>query len=159
MPFKKNSFNLFYSKDFQQTSKPSRKMKNIIQLIITLIVSLLIISCSSSDDKDSETKITEKETPNPEPEPEVSVDTETPDEPGYQERYGDARVIPKAFKEYQEWGEFVYNDQLLEMYQKRIKDSDDDIEKINALQEQIQKAYEIKESAFNKMSERLNRQN
>ena len=134
-------------------------MKNIIQLIITLIVSLLIISCSSSDDKDSETKITEKETPNPEPEPEVSVDTETPDEPGYQERYGDARVIPKAFKEYQEWGEFVYNDQLLEMYQKRIKDSDDDIEKINALQEQIQKAYEIKESAFNKMSERLNRQN
>ena len=157
MPFKKNSFNLFYSKDFQQTSKPSRKMKNIIQLIITLIVSLLIISCSSSDDKDSETKITEKETPNPEPE--VSVDTETPDEPGYQERYGDARVIPKAFKEYQEWGEFVYNDQLLEMYQKRINDSDGDIEKINALQEQIQKAYEIKESAFNKMSERLNRQN
>ena len=135
----------------------SRKMKNIIQLIITLIVSLLIISCSSSDDKDSETKITEKETPNPEPE--VSVDTETPDEPGYQERYGDARVIPKAFKEYQEWGEFVYNDQLLEMYQKRINDSDGDIEKINALQEQIQKAYEIKESAFNKMSERLNRQN
>ena len=134
-------------------------MKNIIQLIITLIVSLLIISCSSSDDKDSETKITEKETPNPEPEPEVSVDTETPDEPGYQERYGDARVIPKAFKEYQEWGEFVYNDQLLEMYQKRINDSDGDIEKINALQEQIQKAYEIKESAFNKMSERLNRQN
>ena len=132
-------------------------MKNIIQLIITLIVSLLIISCSSSDDKDSETKITEKETPNPEPE--VSVDTETPDEPGYQERYGDARVIPKAFKEYQEWGEFVYNDQLLEMYQKRINDSDGDIEKINALQEQIQKAYEIKESAFNKMSERLNRQN
>ena len=159
MPFKKNSFNLFYSKDFQQTSKPSRKMKNIIQLIITLIVSLLIISCSSSDDKDSETKITEKETPTPEPEPEVSVDTETPDEPGYQERYGDARVIPKAFKEYQEWGEFVYNDQLLEMYQKRINDSDGDIEKINALQEQIQKAYEIKESAFNKMSERLNRQN
>ena len=159
MPFKKNSFNLFYSKDFQQTSKPSRKMKNIIQLIITLIVSLLIISCSSSDDKDSETKITEKETPNPEPDPEVSVDTETPDEPGYQERYGDARVIPKAFKEYQEWGEFVYNDQLLEMYQKRINDSDGDIEKINALQEQIQKAYEIKESAFNKMSERLNRQN
>ena len=134
-------------------------MKNIIQLIITLIVSLLIISCSSSDDKDSETKITEKETPNPEPEPEVSVDTETPEEPGYQERYGDARVIPKAFKEYQEWGEFVYNDQLLEMYQKRINDSDGDIEKINALQEQIQKAYEIKESAFNKMSERLNRQN
>lgn len=134
-------------------------MKNIIQLIITLIVSLLIISCSSSDDKDSETKITEKETPNPEPDPEVSVDTETPDEPGYQERYGDARVIPKAFKEYQEWGEFVYNDQLLEMYQKRINDSDGDIEKINALQEQIQKAYEIKESAFNKMSERLNRQN
>ena len=134
-------------------------MKNIIQLIITLIVSLLIISCSSSDDKDSETKITEKETPNPEPEPEASVDTETPDEPGYQERYGDARVIPKAFKEYQEWGEFVYNDQLLEMYQKRINDSDGDIEKINALQEQIQKAYEIKESAFNKMSERLNRQN
>ena len=132
-------------------------MKNIIQLIITLIVSLLIISCSSSDDKDSETKITEKETPNPEPED--SVDTETPDEPGYQERYGDARVIPKAFKEYQEWGEFVYNDQLLEMYQKRINDSDADIEKINALQEQIQKAYEIKESAFNKMSERLNRQN
>ena len=134
-------------------------MKNIIQLIITLIVSLLIISSSSSDDKDSETKITEKETPNPEPDPEVSVDTETPDEPGYQERYGDARVIPKAFKEYQEWGEFVYNDQLLEMYQKRINDSDGDIEKINALQEQIQKAYEIKESAFNKMSERLNRQN
>ena len=163
-------------------------MKNIIQLIITLIVSLLIISCSSSDDKDSETKITEKETPNPEPETEpremsqsqgnkkesrsqgqkaknqnqsqeVSVDTETPEEPGYQERYGDARVIPKAFKEYQEWGEFVYNDQLLEMYQKRINDSDGDIEKINALQEQIQKAYEIKESAFNKMSERLNRQN
>ena len=140
-------------------------MKNIIQLIITLIVSLLIISCSSSDDKGSETKITEKETPNPQPEtepetePKVSVDTETPDEPGYQERYGDARVIPKAFKEYQEWGEFVYNDQLLEMYQKRINDSDGDIEKINALQEQIQKAYEIKESAFNKMSERLNRQN
>ena len=146
-------------------------MKNIIQLIITLIFSLLIISCSSSDDKDSEAKITEKETPNPEPEPEpepdpepdpdpeVSVDTETPEEPGYQERYGDARVIPKAFKEYQEWGEFVYNDQLLEMYQKRINDSDGDIEKINALQEQIQKAYEIKESAFNKMSERLNRQN
>ena len=136
-------------------------MKNIIQLIITLIVSLLIISCSSSDDKDSETKITEKETPNPEPEPEpeASVNTETPEEPGYQERYGDARVIPKAFKEYQEWGEFVYNDQLLEMYQKRINDSDGDIEKINALQEQIQKAYEIKESAFNKMSERLNRQN
>ena len=138
-------------------------MKNIIQLIITLIFSLLIISCSSSDDKDSEAKITEKETPNPEPEPEpepeASVDTETPEEPGYQERYGDARVIPKAFKEYQEWGEFVYNDQLLEMYQKRINDSDGDIEKINALQEQIQKAYEIKESAFNKMSERLNRQN
>ena len=136
-------------------------MKKIIQLIITLIVSLLIISCSSSDDKDSETKITEKETPNPEPEPEpeVSEDTETPEEPGYQERYGDARVIPKVFKEYQEWGEFVYNDQLLEMYQKRINDSDGDIEKINALQEQIQKAYEIKESAFNKMSERLNRQN
>ena len=132
-------------------------MKNIIQLIITLIFSLLIISCSSSDNKDSEAKITEKETPTPEPE--VSVDTETPEEPGYQERYGDARVIPKAFKEYQEWGEFVYNDQLLEMYQKRINDSDGDIEKINALQEQIQKAYEIKESAFNKMSERLNRQN
>ena len=68
-------------------------------------------------------------------------------------------TFPKAFKEYQEWGEFVYNDQLLEMYQKRINDSDGDIEKINALQEQIQKAYEIKESAFNKMSERLNRQN
>ena len=134
-------------------------MKNIIQLIITLIFSLLIISCSSSDNKASEAKITEKETPTPEPEPEVSVDTETPEEPGYQERYGDARVIPKAFKEYQEWGEFVYNDQLLEMYQKRINDSDGDIEKINALQEQIQKAYEIKESAFNKMSERLNRQN
>ena len=47
--------------------------------------------------------------------------------------------------------------QMMKIVKKAEKE--DDIEKINALQEQIQKAYEIKESAFNKMSERLNRQN
>ena len=73
------------------------------------------------------------------------------------EKTGEARVIPLAFKEYQEWGEFVYNDQLLEMYQKQMKELGDtgDAAKIAELTSQILKVQTIKESAFKAMSKRL----
>ena len=73
------------------------------------------------------------------------------------EKTGEARVIPLAFKEYQEWGEFVYNDQLLEMYQKQMEELGDtgDAAKIAELTSQILKVQTIKESAFKAMSKRL----
>ena len=82
-------------------------------------------------------------------------DSEKPEADNYIERHGDARVIPIAFKEYQEWGEFVYNDQLLEIYQNQISEAEGNDDKIQKIQEQIKKSSEIKESAFKRMSTRL----
>ncbi len=78
-------------------------------------------------------------------------------ENAYIEKFGEARVIPTSFKEYQEWGEFVYNDQLLESYQKQMKTLGEagDAKKIAELTSRILKAQTIKDSAFKAMSKRL----
>ena len=130
-----------------------------------LLVSLIIIGCGSED------KGTEKQTgtttepvtePSTEPATEPATEPQTADqeestETAYVEKTGEARVIPLAFKEYQEWGEFVYNDQLLEMYQKQMEELGDtgDAAKIAELTSQILKVQTIKESAFKAMSKRL----
>ena len=138
---------------------PFKHMK--LTQFFALLVSLIIIGCGSED------KGTEKQTgtttePVTEPATEPATEPQTADqeestETAYVEKTGEARVIPLAFKKYQEWGEFVYNDQLLEMYQKQMKELGDtgDAAKIAELTSQILKVQTIKESAFKAMSKRL----
>ena len=118
-----------------------------------LIVTLIIIGCGSEDKGTEKQKVPATE---PATEPATKAQNGSA-ETAYVEKSGEARVIPLAFKEYQEWGEFVYNDQLLEMYQKQMKELGDagNAEKIAELSSRILKAQTVKDSAFKAMSKQL----
>ena len=118
-----------------------------------LIVTLIIIGCGSEDKGTEKQKVPATE---PATEPATKAQNGST-ETAYVEKSGEARVIPLAFKEYQEWGEFVYNDQLLEMYQKQMKELGDagNAEKIAELSSRILKAQTVKDSAFKAMSKQL----
>ena len=134
---------------------PFKHMK--LTQFFALLVSLIIIGCGSEDKgTEKQTGTTTEPVTEPATEPQTA-DQEESTETAYVEKTGEARVIPLAFKEYQEWGEFVYNDQLLEMYQKQMKELGDtgDAAKIAELTSQILKVQTIKESAFKAMSKRL----
>ena len=134
---------------------PFKHMK--LTQFFALLVSLIIIGCGSEDKgTEKQTGTTTEPVTEPATEPQTA-DQEESTETAYVEKTGEARVIPLAFKEYQEWGEFVYNDQLLEMYQKQMEELGDtgDAAKIAELTSQILKVQTIKESAFKAMSKRL----
>lgn len=93
--------------------------------------------------------------PAKEPDPAPTPELPTREETAYVEEFGTPRDIPAEFKEYPEWGVFVYNDQLLRMYQERIDNSGGNADEVSKLNAQMSDASAAKDKAYDAMSERF----